>query len=125
MLELNYLRENRDEAVERLSKRCNDSYPKLVDKAIELDSKRRSLQAELDGVLAEQNLASKEIGNLMQSGNREAAETMKSRVADLKVKSQELKLTQNDLEKELTDTLYQIPTAPHKSVPKGKSETDN
>ncbi|NEN22914.1 serine--tRNA ligase [Cryomorpha ignava] len=125
MLELNYLRENRDEAVERLSKRCNDSYPKLVDKAIDLDSKRRSLQVELDSLLAEQNLASKEIGNLMQSGNRDAAEGLKSRVATLKTKSQDLKQTQNDLEKELSDTLYQIPNAPNQAVPKGKSETDN
>src|SRR5690606_11471648 len=99
MLELNYLRENRDEAVERLSKRCNDSYPKLVDKAIELDSKRRSLQVELDALLAEQNLAAKEIGNLMQSGNKDAAEGLKSRVATLKAKSQDLKQKQNDLEK--------------------------
>lgn len=125
MLELNFLRENRDETVERLSKRCNDSYPRLVDKAIELDAKRRSLQAELDAILADQNLASKEIGSLMQSGNKEAAEGLKQRVANLKTQSQELKQVQNNLEKELSDTLYQIPNAPHASVPKGKSEADN
>jgi len=125
MLELTYLRENRDEAVERLSKRCNDTYPKLVDEAIALDEKRRNLQVELDGLLAESNTAAKEIGKLMQSGQRDAAETLKSKVSNLKVRTQELKQEQTDLETALTNTLYQIPNAPHQSVPKGKSENDN
>src|SRR5690606_2712686 len=54
-----------------------------------------------------------------------AAEGLKQRVANLKTQSQELKQVQNNLEKELSDTLYQIPNAPHASVPKGKSEADN
>ena len=125
MLELNYLRENRDEAVERLSKRCNDSYPQLVDEAISLDEKRRTLQVELDGLLAESNTAAKEIGKLMQSGQRDEAETLKGKVSSLKARTQELKQEQTDLETALTNTLYQIPNAPHQSVPKGKSEKDN
>lgn len=125
MLELNYIRENRDEVVNRLSKRCNDSYPQFVDTAIDLDTKRRNLQTELDALKAELNTASKEIGGLMQSGKKQEAEALKTKVADLKSRTQDLSQTQRDVENQLTDTLYQIPNAPHPSVPKGKSETDN
>lgn len=125
MLDLNYIRENRDQVVDRLSKRCNDTYPKLIDKAIDLDAKRRSLQTELDALKAELNTASKEIGSLMQSGKKQEAEEAKNKVAHLKSKIQDLSQNQRDVEKQLTDTLYEIPNAPHISVPKGKSETDN
>ena len=125
MLELNYIRENRDQVVDRLSKRCNDTYAQLVDTAIDLDAKRRNLQTELDALKAELNTASKEIGSLMQSGKQQEAEELKIKVADLKSKTQDLSQAQRDAESQLTDTLYQIPNAPHASVPKGKSETDN
>src|SRR5690554_1762644 len=125
MLDLNYIRENRDQVVDLLSKRCNDTYPKLIDKAIDLDAKRRSLQTELDALKAELNTASKEIGSLMQSGKKQEAEEAKNKVAHLKSKTQDLSQNQRDVEKQLTDTLYEIPNAPHISVPKGKSETDN
>lgn len=125
MLELNYIRENRDQVVDRLSKRCNDTYPQLIDTAIELDTKRRNLQTDLDALKAELNNASKEIGSLMQSGKKQEAEEFKTKVANLKTKTQDLSQAQRDVDHQLTDTLYQIPNAPHDSVPKGKSETDN
>ena len=125
MLELNYIRENRDEVVDRLSKRCNDTYPQLVDTAIDLDAKRRNLQTELDALKAELNTASKEIGSLMQSGKKQEAEELKNKVSDLKSKTQDISQAQRDVETQLTDTLYQIPNVPHASVAKGKSETDN
>lgn len=125
MLDLNYLREHRDEAVSRLAKRCNDTYEKLVDEALSLDRQRRELQSRSDELLAGLNKASKEIGKLMQSGRHQDAADLKARIAETKEKSQELKQEQNAVEKKLSDTLYQIPNAPHHSVKKGKSDADN
>ncbi len=125
MLDLNYLRENRDEAVERLNKRCNDSYEKLVDEAIEIDKQRRAIQYQLDDKLAELNKASKEIGKLMQTGKHQEAETLKNDIAKSKEDSQRLKQEQSDLDASLMKTLYQLPNAPHHSVKKGKSDADN
>lgn len=125
MLELNNLRENRDDIVNRLSKRCNDSYEQYVDRAIELDAKRRELQTELDAIKADLNTDSKEIGILIKSGKKQEAESLKTRVAGLKTKIHELTGKQREVDEELTDTLYQIPNAPNNSVPKGKSDEDN
>lgn len=125
MLEINHLRENRDEVVNRLNKRCNDSYEELVDKAIDLDNQRRNIQTQLDALKAQLNADSKEIGNLIKQGEKQKAEKLKNKVGELKEKNQELSRLQRNLENELTETLYQIPNAPHPSVKKGKSEEDN
>ena len=61
MLELTYLRTNRDEAVERLSNAA--SMPAaLVDEALRLDGERRSVQNDHDARLAELNTISREMG---------------------------------------------------------------
>lgn len=125
MLDLNYLRENRDEAVERLNKRCNDSYEAIVDQVLDLDKRRKELQHTLDEKRATLNTSSKEIGKLMQAGKHQEAEALKAEIATRKEDSQKLKQEQADLEKELTETLYQLPNIPHPSVPKGKSEAEN
>lgn len=125
MLEIQYLRENRDAAVKSLTKRCNPEYTDLIDSALELDKQKRSIQTELDGLLAEINKSSKQIGGLMKDGKKEDAEALKSRVAQIKTESQNLKEKQTELELQLDNTLYQIPNTPHDSVPAGKSENDN
>ena len=58
MLELGFIRENRDEIIERMAVR-NLSAEKLIDKAIESDKVRRSVQKEMDDLQAELNQISK------------------------------------------------------------------
>ena len=55
-----------------------------IDKVIELDSKRRSAQNQLDKNLAEVNSSSKNIGKWMKEGKKEEAEQAKQRVAQIK-----------------------------------------
>lgn len=125
MLELTYLRENTEDAKARLGKRGTDAYATLVDQAIALDAEKRSIQSTLDAQLAEINQASKQIGGLMQAGQKAEAEAMKARVAEIKESSQALKRKQTDTESSLTDVLYQIPNAPHHKVAKGKTPEEN
>lgn len=88
MLRNTVLRENKDEIIERLEKRCNSEYADLVNRALELDKKKRQIQMETDGLLAEMNKASKQIGTLMKEGKREEAEEAKAKVAQIKSKAQ-------------------------------------
>jgi seryl-tRNA synthetase len=44
--------------------------PALVDQAIEVDTNRRRLQSESDGLKAERNAASKQIGEAIRGGAR-------------------------------------------------------
>ena len=60
MLQVNFIRENREEVIKRLAKRNIDASA-TVDLVIELDEKRRATQVELDNLLAESNKLSKDI----------------------------------------------------------------
>ena len=124
MLELTYLRTNRDEAVERLSKRGIDASA-LVDEALRLDGERRSVQNDHDARLAELNTISREIGTLMKAGQREEAEAAKSRTTELKEAIQVLKDRLTSAEKALHDHLSDLPNAPLPEVPAGRSADDN
>ena len=76
MLVVNYLRQNLDTAKELLAKRPGLDVA-LVDQIIQLDDDRKSIQHQLDETLAEMNKASKEIGMLFKSGQREEANALK------------------------------------------------
>jgi len=124
MLQIQYLRDHKDEAIERLKKRNIDAAT-AVQKAIELDEARRKAQQESDALLAEANAASKEIGALMQSGKKEEAEAAKTKVSSIKEKIKQLEEVQAKAENELTQHLYTIPNAPFHLVPQGKTPEEN
>jgi seryl-tRNA synthetase len=83
MLQVNYIRENREKVLERLSIR-NFKQPELVDEIIRIDEDRRSTQTSLDNISAEANAAAKQIGDLMRTGKKEEAETIKAQTASHK-----------------------------------------
>jgi seryl-tRNA synthetase len=124
MLELQFLREHRDEAEKRLAKR-NIDVQSLLDTARSLDDTRRSTQTELDSRLAELNGLSRTIGDLMKAGKKDEAEAAKARTTDLKASTQELKEKLEATEKALHDHLCTIPNAPNTMVPVGKTPEEN
>jgi seryl-tRNA synthetase len=124
MLELQFLREHRDEAEKRLAKR-NIDVQILLDKARSLDDTRRSTQTDLDSRLAELNGLSRTIGDLMKAGKKDEAEAAKARTTDLKASTQELKEKLEATEKALHDHLCTIPNAPNAKVPVGKTPEEN
>lgn len=125
MLTLQYLREHKQEALDRLAKRCNKDVEGLVNNALGLDVEKRKILSELESLQAEVNKSSKEIGAHMRGGDKAAAEQMKTRVAEIKNHVQELKTELNRVEGDLNAVMYQIPNTPHKEVPTGKSAEDN
>ena len=64
MLTLTQIREERDQIILALSKRGIDA-TESINKIIELDQERRSLQKELDDTLAKSNSLSRQIGELL------------------------------------------------------------
>ena len=124
MLELHTLRESKETVVAALKKRGLDA-AESIDALLALDESRRSLQAELDTILAEANHLAKEIGILFKSGKGVEAEALKAKTADLKERSKVLQEELNEKAEALTDALYHLPNTPHESVPSGKNETDN
>jgi len=124
MLQVNFLRENKDRVLAGLQKR-NFKQPELVDEAIAADDQRKKLQFELDQNLAEMNKISKEIGILMKEGKKEEAENAKSKTAAYKENSQELQQKLKDVENQLLEILYLIPNIPYEKVKAGTSADDN
>ncbi len=125
MLSLPYIRENKELVIKGLLVRNFQNAEILVENVIEVDSKRRSIQADLDNILAESNKISKEIGKLFQAGEVQKANIAKEKTSQLKEKSKILSDTLGEVEIELNELLYQLPNIPNKLVPSGNSEEDN
>ena len=124
MLQVNFLRENKERVTAGLNKR-NFKQIELVDDAISTDDERKKLQFELDQNLTEMNKISKEIGILMKEGKKEEAETAKSKTAEYKENSQILQQKLKDAEARLAEILYLIPNIPYEKVVAGTSADDN
>jgi seryl-tRNA synthetase len=124
MLQVNHLRDNRDLAIERMTKRNFDA-SELVDKAIALDTDRKSTQADLDNTLANSNKVAKAIGDLFKSGKIEEANVAKAEAGELKKIALELQDKLAAVQIELQDVLYQLPNIPNEIVPTGKTDQDN
>ena len=124
MLQLQKIRDHKDEYVAALAKRNIDG-ASLLEQVIVLDEKRRATQTELDNTLAESNKLSKEIGGLFKSGKKEEANALKQRTGALKESSKALGETLQETVRQLDELLYQIPNIPHPSVPQGSTDEDN
>jgi seryl-tRNA synthetase len=75
--------------------------------------------------LAESNLLSKEIGEMMKSGEKAKAEIVKIKTAQLKEKSKDLSEKLEGYTTALSEELYKIPNTPADIVPEGKTPDDN
>tara|TARA_B100001109_G_scaffold67062_1_gene54661 strand:- start:2148 stop:3419 length:1272 start_codon:yes stop_codon:yes gene_type:complete len=124
MLALQYIRENKDDVLEGLKKRGFKNL-KIINQIINLDSERRTKQAELDKHLAESNQMAKEIGKLFKAGEIKEANVLKEKSLVYKVKTKKLQDQLQETTSLLFDLRTQVPNIPHKSVPYGSSEEDN
>ena len=124
MLQVSYIKENKQYVINGLKKR-NFKDLDLIEQVLQTDEKRRSIQTELDTILAESNKLSKEIGTLMKTGKKQEAEQAKGQTAVYKEKSRILSEQLTDCIQKLTELLYRIPNIPADIVPEGTSAEDN
>jgi seryl-tRNA synthetase len=125
MLQITYIRENKEAVVAGLQKKHFARAAETVEQLIVLDRKRRETQAQMDATLAQSNALAKEIGALMKAGKKEEAEQNKAETACLKATSKELADILEGVEKELNELLVTLPNLPHASVPDGRTAEDN
>ncbi|GFZ88922.1 serine--tRNA ligase [Aquaticitalea lipolytica] len=124
MLQVPFIRENKDAVIKGLAKRNIDA-TQMINDVIDLDEDRRGLQTQLDNILAESNSLSKEIGNLYKSGETQKANILKEKTSQLKEDSKALNEQLNEKAEALNQLLYKIPNVPNTLVPSGNSEDDN
>ncbi|MGC1243056.1 MAG: serine--tRNA ligase [Chryseosolibacter sp.] len=125
MLQVSILREEKDRAIQGLKKRRLPNVEQSVDGILDLDLKRRQTQQQQDALLAEANAVAREIGNLMKSGKKEEAETLKAKTAQMKKQIADLGIELSSTEEELQKVLYTLPNVPNVKVPEGGGPDDN
>ena len=124
MLQVNFIRENKEEVITRLAKK-NFEATAIVELVVELDEKRRSTQAELDNLLAESNKLSKDIGEMMKNGEKAKAEILKEKTTQIRENSKTLNESLNAIANQLQEELYKLPNLPAEIVPFGKTPEEN
>jgi seryl-tRNA synthetase len=124
MLQVAFIRNNKELVKEKLGVK-NFVNTSIVERVIELDDERKKLQFQFDETQSKINTASKKIGQLMASGEKETAEDKKKEVAFLKASLQPINEKLIEVEKLLHNELVQLPNLPHPSVPKGKTPEEN
>jgi seryl-tRNA synthetase len=124
MLTIKFIEEHKGDIIRLLAIK-NFHAEEIVEKIFVSDALRKKLQTQADRLQASLNVQAKEIGALMKSGQKEAAETAKQTVAALKEQAGELLREQEIAERQLKDLLVLLPNVPHHSVPQGKTAADN
>jgi seryl-tRNA synthetase len=124
MLQVNYIRENREKVLERLSVR-NFKQTELVDEIIQLDEERKQTQTSLDNLSFIANSSARQIGELMKSGNKEEAEKLKAETASNKEAIRNLSEQLASLEIRLHNLVVLVPNLPNELVKTGTGAEDN
>ncbi|MBL0049754.1 MAG: serine--tRNA ligase [Bacteroidetes bacterium] len=124
MLQLNHIRDNKEEVIQRLAIKNFDA-KEIIEKVFELDNDRRRTQNELDSLLNESNTLAKQVGDLYKQGKKAEADDLKNKSGALKESSKKLDESLKDIEAEQTKLLLTVPNTPSKKVPKGKTPADN
>ncbi len=125
MLQINFIRENRELTITGLERKYFKGATEAVDTILGLDKQRRDTQSELDATLAQSNALAKQIGQLMKEGRKEEAETAKAQTSTLKVRAKSLEESLKEVEEQLQATLVLLPNLPHESVPAGRTPEEN
>ncbi len=122
MLDSKLLRTERDETAAKLARR---GFKLDVETIRTLEEQRKSIQVEVENLQSTRNSISKQIGQLMASGDKAGAEAVKQQIGtlgdDLDAKKVELDAVMAQLDA-ITQT---VPNIPDDAVPNGKDDSEN
>ncbi len=122
MVDIKFIKENREFVKERLLTRGKD-YSEDIDRILALDEERRALIADSEAQKAKQNAVSKQIPQMKKEGKDVAPIFAEMKELSDKVKSDTDKI--GAIDTEIENTLLGIPNLPHMSVPIGKDDSEN
>ncbi len=122
MLDLKFVRENRDKVTEEIKKRGVDLD---LEDLIRYDDKRKELSRKADELKALRNRVSDEIGKLKRDSKEEEAEGKRDEMKGISYEIKELDEKIKRCEDAIAEILLLIPNLPDASVPVGPDETGN
>ena len=125
MIDIKLIRENKELVKENIKKKFQDEKLPLVDEVYDFDIKVRETQTKKDGLKAEKNRLSNEIGSLMRDKRLEDANKIKTQIKEMDAEIASLEEIQNNLTSEIRKRMLVIPNIMDASVPIGKDDTFN
>ena len=121
MLDINYIKENPSEVIDRLEIKGKDA-KEDIEKILELDAKRRSLIAETEAMKAEQNKLTKMIPQYKKEGKDLAPIFAQSKELGAKAKANDELI--KAVETELTSYMLGLPNLPDRDLKAGGKENN-
>ena len=121
MIDIKKLRDDFDATAAALARRGVE--PERLQKARDLDARRRALVGETESLKAKRNAASKEIGKIAKEGGDIAAAKDEMRKVGDRIAEIDRELAQVD--HDLRETLLMIPNIPAPEIPTGLDSTAN
>ena len=125
MLEIQRIREKKQELADKLKKVRKADYSAELEQAFHIDEEKRNIQQKLDSAKANLNQLSSQIGELYKQGKTSLANETKAKTSNLKEDIRQMKDRFTSLEKQLNDVLLLVPNVPNDLVPEGINESDN
>ncbi len=125
MLDIKFIKENKELVKENIKKKYQDKKLPLVDEVVDLYDKVCALKLEGDNLRSEKNNASSQIGAYMREKKKEEAENLKKRVVEINERLTTLEKEEAEYNTKLKEKLMVIPQMIDESVPIGKDDSEN
>ena len=119
MLDLRRIREETDLVKAGLARRGNPAHLEGIDRALELDERRRALVGEVDALRARRNEESQKVATLKREKRNDEADAIIASTRELGERMTTLEAQLAQIETALRDTLLGIPNVPDDVVPAG------
>ena len=120
MLDIKFIRENRDTVERMLEQR---GYDMELETIVSRDQQRRESIQEVESLKHERKVVSEQIAQMKKKGEDASQIIGRMRQVSQRIKELDGKLA--ELDNEINRSLLLIPNMPHESVPIGKNEHDN
>ena len=121
MLDIRLIRENPELVRAAIERRGGDDAP--LDALLRADERRRALLLQVEGLRADRNRVSEEIGTIKKAGGDAAEMVAEMRKVGERIK--ELEGSLREVEAEQERVALELPNIPDESVPEGTTEDDN
>ncbi|MBO9394385.1 serine--tRNA ligase [Caldilinea sp.] len=123
MLDIRWMRENREALAEAMRKLNAEDAP--WEEALNLDQQRRQLLTRVEALRAELNSGSKEIGRLFREKRLDEANALKERMSAIGIEIEQLDAELRAVEKAFEEAMLRIPNIPEPDVPVAPDESGN
>ena len=125
MLDIKFVRENKELVKENIKKKFQNEKLPLVDEVVEMDERIRAHKLNGDNLRKEKNEISARIGVLAREKKMEEAEELKKRVKEINETLINIEKEEEELGIEIKSKMMVIPNIIDSSVPIGKDDTEN